>query len=168
MRGLWAVVVAFIVVAAAVPIYFVLIQPPSSSPCGPNSGGSPPLVVVLGAPPFGLEYMNTTRVGSMFWYNFSVIPVPTNLVVSQLTLRVLLPNESAAIGVDQYLVWNGAGHIVAIANGSTSAWTEGSSSSLQFADTVTVVSSTSLVGYYLEGTVPIGCGQTASSLSPFG
>jgi hypothetical protein len=168
MRVLLAVVAAFIVAAAAVPIYFVLIQPPSSSPCGSNSGGSPPLVVVLGAPPFGLEYMNTTNVGSTFWYNFSVIPVPANLNVGQLTLRVLLPNGSAMIGVDQYLVWNGAGHLVAIANGSTSAWTEGSSSPLQSADTVTVVSSTSLAGYYLEGTVPLECGQTSTSLSPFG
>jgi hypothetical protein len=168
LRVLPAIVVGFIVVAAAVPIYFVLIQPPSSSPCGSTSGGSPPLVVVLGALPFGLEYLNTTKVGNTFWYNFSVIPVPTGLVVSQLTLRVLAPNESAVIGVNQYLVWNGAGHIVAIANGSTSAWIEGSSFPLQSLDTISVVSNISLAGYYLEGAVPIGCGQTEMSSVPIG
>jgi hypothetical protein len=126
------------------------------------------LVPVLGALPFGLEYVNATKVGNTFWYNFSVIPVPLDLTVSQLTLRVLLPNESAGIAVDQYLVWSRAGHVIAIANGSTSAWTEGSSSPLQFADTVTVVSNVSLSGYNLVGTVPIGCGETVTSLAPFG
>jgi hypothetical protein len=127
MNRVEALFVVFIITLAAVPVYIVLAPPSSSSPCGSTSQGSPPLVGILGSPPFGFEYLNTTRVGGTYWYNFSLVPWPSNLTAGQLTFRATLSNGSAANGVEEFRLWNGSSHIIAVANGSTSTWTKGSS-----------------------------------------
>jgi len=168
MSRLWVVIVAFIVALAAVPVYILLTPSSSSSPCNSTSNGSPPLVVVLGSPPFGFEYVNTTRVGGGYWYNFSLVPWPANLTAGQLTFRAKLANGSAANGVEQFLLWNGTSHVIAIANGSTSVWTEGSSAVVHFADTLTVISVVSLAGDNLVGRVPLQCGLVGTGIVQFG
>gem|GEM_PF-5169843 len=125
-------------------------------------------MVVLGSPPFGFEYMNTTRVGGTYWYNFSLVPWPANLTAGQLTFRAELTNGSAADGVEEFLLWNGASQVISTANGSTSVWTKGSSAIVQFTDTLTVVSVVSLAGDNLVGRVPIQCGLVGTGITPFG
>jgi len=168
MSRVWVVVVAFIAAMAAVPVYILLAPTSNSFPCGASSSGSRPLVVFAGAPPFGFEYVNTTRVGGTNWYNFSLVPWPPNLTAGQLTFRAELANGSAANGVEEFLLWNGTSHVIAIANGSTSVWTEGSSAVVQLADTLTVVSAVSLTGDNLVGRVPLQCGLVGTGITPFG
>jgi hypothetical protein len=168
MNRVLAVVVVFAIAIAAVPVYIVLALPSSFSPCGSTSQGSPPLVGILGSPPFGFEYLNTTRVGGTYWYNFSLVPWPPNLTAGQLTFRATLSNGSAASGVEEFQLWNHSGQVIAIANGSTSAWTKGSSAIVQFTDTLTVVSVVSLAGDNLVGMVPLQCGQVGTGITPFG
>ncbi len=154
---------AFMVAVTAVPVYIVLAAPSSSSPCGSTAQGSPPLVRSLGEPPFGFEYVNSTRVGGTYWYNFTFVPLPANLTASQLTLRVTLPNGSNVTGVREYILWQGTSQVVATANGSTSVWTEGASVILQIEDILTVVSVGSFAGDKLVGMIPLPCGLTGTA-----
>lgn len=162
MRVLWVVVATLVVVAVAVPVYWVLSRPSTASPCGSSSGGSPPLVQPVGAPPFALGASTSSTVHGEFWDNLSVEDSPPSTVADELHLRVASLNNTTVSGVREFLLWNVSAVLVAAANGTTSQWIEGGSTSVAGGDTLTVVSIASLLGDVLHATVPIGCGENAT------
>lgn len=163
MRHLWPLMVAVIVASSGALAYGLLAQPAAPHSCSPFSGTNPPLFSPLGSPPFGFSYVNNTTSGGLHWYNFVLLPVPANLRVGQLFVMVSTTWNGTPIPVEEFLVWNGSAGVIAVANGTTSAWVQGASAPLVGLDNLTVVSKTVLVDVYVVGTVPGVCGVAAIS-----
>jgi hypothetical protein len=157
MRRIWALVVAAIVVASAITIFWADNVFKSPAPCGSTSGGPTPLTEPLGAPPFSALFQNSSKEGNTYWYTFLLLFGGTRFDASQLSLKVSLSSGLGVAHVYEYRLWNGSDPLIAMANGTTGDWTEGSSSLVESLDNVSVLSFVSLVNDSFAATAPVPC-----------
>lgn len=169
MRRLLVLCAVVIIVAVTIPTYWFLTRPSSSNPCDTGSAGATPLVQPLGTPPLSIWFNNSAKVGSVYWFNFT-IRMDLNATIGELTLRVVVSGYWTPFpGASEFLVWNNVPVIVAQANGTSSVWSEGASMPIPSLATVTVVSATHFSqNESLMATVPGSCGTTPTAVGSFG
>ena len=168
MRRLWALVVVIIVVAVAIPAYWVLATPASPSPCS-TGPGPPPLVKPLGTAPLNLWYNSSALVGTVDWFNFTLLS-SFHFPFGSLTLEIVISGYWTPVGgASGYLVWNTSHTLVARAVGSNATWVEGASTEFNWTATITVVALTTFpYNESLLARIPGPCGTTPTAISTFG